>query len=52
MEPLSIILSFIGTVFKLLIDSDKSLKEKAILLFLMTLSAITLLITVKLLGVI
>ena len=50
MEPLSIILSFVGAIFKLLIDSNKSLKEKAVLLLLTILSVIVLLITVKLLG--
>lgn len=52
MEALSIILSFIGTISKLLIDSNKSLKEVAILLLLMILSVIVLLIAVKLLGII
>nr|DAQ61114.1 MAG TPA: hypothetical protein [Caudoviricetes sp.] len=44
MEVLSVILSFIGTVFKLLLDSNKSLLEKVVLLFLMILSVIILLI--------
>lgn len=52
MEPISIILSFVGAVFKLLIDSNKSLKEKVVILFLAILSVIVLLITVKLLGII
>lgn len=34
MEALSIIFSFAGAVFKLLIDSNKDLKEKVIILFL------------------
>nr|DAR92232.1 MAG TPA: hypothetical protein [Caudoviricetes sp.] len=50
MDSLSIILSFVGAMFKLLIDSNKSLKEKAVLLLLAILSVIALLITVKLLG--
>ena len=50
MDPISIILSFVGAIFKLLIDSNKRLKEKAVLLFLTILSVIVLLITVKLLG--
>ena len=51
MEPLSIILSFVGAVFKLLIDSNKDLKEKVVILFLAILSVIVLLIAVKLLGI-
>lgn len=52
MEPLSIILSFVGAIFKLLIDSNKGLKEKVVILFLAILSVIVLLIAVKLLGII
>lgn len=51
MEPLSIILSFVRAVFKLLIDSNKDLKEKVVILFLAILSVIVLLIAVKLLGI-
>lgn len=51
MEPLSIILSFVGAVFKLLIDSNKDLKGKVVILFLAILSVIVLLIAVKLLGI-
>ena len=52
MEALSIILSFVGAVFKLLIDSNKDLKEKVVILFLAILSVIVLLISVKLLDII
>lgn len=52
MEALSIILSFVEAVFKLLIDSNKDLKEKVVILFLAILSVIVLLIVVKLLGII
>lgn len=52
MDSLSFILSFVGAMFKLLIDSDKSLKEKVVLLLLANLSVIILLIAVKLLSTI
>ena len=51
MGTLSAILSFIVTVLKILLDSNKSLTEKSILLFLVIISVVILLTTVKLLGI-
>ena len=52
MGTLSAILSLIATVLKILLDSDKSLIEKSVLLFLVGVLAVTLLTVSKLLGII
>jgi len=50
MDILSAIFSFTITVLKILLESDKDLVEKSIILIMVIISAIILLVAVKLLG--
>lgn len=50
MDILSAIFSFTITALKILLDSDKNLVEKSIILIMVITAAIILLIAVKLLG--
>ena len=50
MDILSAIFSFTITVLKILLESDKNLVEKSIILIMVIIAAIILLVAVKLLG--
>lgn len=50
MAILSTIFSFTITVLKILLESDKNLVEKSIILIMVIIAAIILLVAVKLLG--
>jgi hypothetical protein len=50
MAILSAIFSFTITVLKILLESDKDLVEKSIMLIMVIMAAIILLVAVKLLG--